>query len=118
MGSYWNYFSHFCKRDDNSSEKNNNWIKIIKPKTVDNNFYDISIKINNIKDIIEEGWKIELKDKIELKNNFIKLGIIGETKKGKTYILQKLLDIKIDNDIIIKTKGLGIKYNKDYNIRL
>ena len=118
MGSYWNYFSHFCKRDDNSSEKNNNWIKIIKPKTVDNNFYDISIKINNIKDITEEGWKIELKEKIELKNNLIKLGILGETNKGKTSILQKLLDIKIDNDIIIKTKGLGIKYNKDPNIEI
>lgn len=39
-----------------------------------------------------------------IKNNFIKLGIIGETKKGKTYILQKLLNIKIDNDIIIRQK--------------
>ena len=53
MGSYWNYFSQICKRDDNSGEKKNNLIKIIKTKTVDNNYYDIYIKINNIKYINE-----------------------------------------------------------------
>ena len=88
-------------------------IKVKKIKKVDNNFYDISLKINSLKDISHEGWKINLKDNIDYKNEFLKIGIIGETKKGKTYILQKLLNSKIDNGIIIKIKGLGIKYHEN-----
>lgn len=116
MGSLWGCRKNATEKEKEKLVKNEEIITINKIKKVDYNYYDIYLKINKIKDIAQEGFEIELKDNnINFKNDFLKIGITGESKKGKTYILQKLLNEKIDSDTIIKEKGLGIKYNKKLN---
>jgi len=106
MGSFFHWGCH----NGSTEKENENKVKEAKMKKFDYNFYDISLNIKNVKDISKEGWDIIFKDQIDINNEILKIGILGETKKGKSYIMQKLLDIKIDNDLIIKTRGLGIKY--------
>jgi len=77
-------------------------------------FYDIIIKINSIRDILN-GWKIEFSkngkdyyNKLKIEN-FLKIGAIGDGNKGKTFLLQKLADIELPTGYNIKTEGLSIR---------
>ena len=78
-------------------------------------FYDVIISINSIKDI-SKGWKIKLSErfkrsKVDLVNQkVIKIGVIGNSNKGKSFILSKLSKIPLPSGTSIKTEGLSIKY--------
>ena len=51
------------------------------------------------------------KKNLEYKNqNIIKIGIVGNINRGKTYILSKLSKISFPSRVSINTKGLSIKY--------
>ena len=79
------------------------------------NFYDIIIDIKSIKDI-DKGWKIKMTKNGE--DNFIKhkneelirIGVIGNSNKGKSFILSKISKIPLPSGTSIKTEGLSIKY--------
>ena len=92
------------------------------------NFYDIVIDIKSVKDI-SKGWKIKMSEKG--KNNYenykkekvLKIGIIGNANKGKSYILSRISKIDFPSGTSIRTEGLSIKYPelerfKDRNIAL
>ena len=97
--------------------------KIVKLKDVDNkinaiDFYDVIVDIQSIKDIIK-GWNIKYNERISKYNDFInskdnekvlKIGIIGNSNKGKSFILSKLSNITLPSGTSIKTEGLSIKY--------
>ena len=79
-------------------------------------FYDIIIDINSIKKVDKEGWKIkysktgfskyeQYKDK-----DLLKIGVLGNTNKGKSFILSKISKIKLLTGTSIQTKGLSVKY--------
>ena len=76
-------------------------------------FYDVIIDIKSIKDI-NKGWKIKISDKGEKKYNefknekVIKIGVIGNINKGKSFILSKISKINLPYGI--RTEGLRIKY--------
>ena len=114
-----------CKRHDESNNNNNNNNNINenengkenKIKKIKLDFYDSILKIDRIIDIIQKGWEIKLNNNSNCDYNFVKIGIIGETKKGKTYIIQKLINQNIDKNEIIKTEGLSIKYPNDEDIK-
>ena len=78
-------------------------------------FYDIIININSIKDI-NKGWKIEMTEKGEAKYKtykeaeLIKIGVVGNINKGKSFILSKLSKINLPTGTSINTKGLSVKY--------
>ena len=78
-------------------------------------FYDVIISINSIRDI-SKGWKIKLSErfkryKVDLVNQkVIKIGVIGNSNKGKSFILSKLSKIPLPSGTSIKTEGLSIKY--------
>jgi len=81
-------------------------------KTID--FYDIILKINSIRDVLS-GWKIEFSkngkenyEKMKTKD-FLKIGVVGLGNKGKTFLLQKLVNIELPSGTSIKTEGLSIK---------
>ena len=80
------------------------------------NYYDIKVHIDSIKDI-KKGWKIEKSKYFEkiyqkYKNEKVmKIGAIGKDNKGKTYILSKLLKINIPPGMSIKIEGLSFKYS-------
>ena len=84
-------------------------------------YYDIIIDINSLKGI-KKGWKIKWTDENSknyknLKNNkSIKIGVIGNGNKGKSFILQKFSGKEIPKGTNIKTEGLSLLYkNKENN---
>ena len=78
-------------------------------------FYDVIIDINSIKDI-NKGWEIKMSEKAKhnyqsLKNGkIIKIGVIGNSNKGKFFILSKLSKIDLPSGTSIRTEGLSVKY--------
>jgi len=110
-------------------EKENEIKKNIEKANLDNNklynspiyddkqfidFYDIILKINSIRDVLN-GWKIEFSEKgkeyyEKMKvNNFLKIGVAGAGNKGKSFLLQKLANIDLPTGTSIKTEGLSIR---------
>ena len=84
-----------------------------KPKFAD--FYDVIVHIDSIKDI-NKGWNIEMNRRGEKKYNefknkpLLKIGIIGNANKGKSFLLSKISKIEFPSGMSIKTEGLSIKY--------
>ena len=81
----------------------------------DEKFYDIIVHIDSIKDI-NKGWRVEMSPNAE-KNykNFktqqvLRIGVIGNANKGKSFILSKISKMKLPSGMSIKTEGLSIKY--------
>ena len=78
-------------------------------------FYDVIVPIQSITDITK-GWNLKLSNRfVNNYNNFInqkalKIGIIGNSNKGKSFILSKLSKIDLPSGTSIKTEGLSIKY--------
>jgi len=87
------------------NEKNN------KIKFLD--FYDVIVHVNSIKEI-NKGWKIEInpnKNYEKYKNEkVIKIGVIGNSNKGKSFLLSKISKINLPSGTSIRTEGLSIKY--------
>ena len=87
--------------------------KFEKPKFAD--FYDVIVHIDSIKDI-NKGWQIEMNQNGEqnyqkYKNEKImKIGVIGNANKGKSFILSKISKMQFPSGFSIKTEGLSIKY--------
>ena len=78
------------------------------------NFYDIIVDINSIKKF-DKGWNIyKSKKKIKMsqfiEENSIKIGVVGNGNKGKSFLLSKISDIDLPIGESIKTKGLSIKF--------
>ena len=78
-------------------------------------FYDVIVSINSIKDVVK-GWNIEYSERfIKNQENLIndkvlKIGIIGNSNKGKSFILSKISKIDLPSGTSISTEGLSIKY--------
>ena len=98
--------------DDTSKEIKGNQTNI-KEKFID--FYDVIIHIDSIKDI-NKGWRIEFNEKTKEKyesfknQKIIKIGIIGNSNKGKSYLLSKISKLPLPSGTSIRTEGLSIKY--------
>jgi len=103
-------------------DKNN---KIIENNLMDNlkdfnkkyflDFYDLIIDIKSVKDV-NKGWKIKMNKrgldnyKEHKKSNVIKIGVIGNSNKGKSFILSKISKINLPSGTSIRTEGLSVKY--------
>ena len=78
-------------------------------------FYDVIVPIHSIKDIIK-GWHIKITENLKkdyknkINDKLLKIGIIGNSNKGKSFILSKLSDFDLPSGTSIKTEGLSIKY--------
>ena len=106
------------QNNDDNEQKSNIEVKIKNPvfiKIDGTQFYDVIVPIQSIKDITK-GWEIKISERY--KKNFeyfisekaIKIGIIGNSNKGKSFILSKLSKIELPSGTSIKTEGLSIKY--------
>ena len=104
--------NNFIQIDNNSNQITINQ-KYIKEKFID--FYDVIIHIDSIKDI-NKGWKVEFNEKTKEKyesfknQKMIKIGVIGNSNKGKSFLLSKISKIKLPSGTSIRTEGLSIKY--------
>ena len=96
---------------------NNNSIKNYEEYDESNlkDFYDIIVNIKSVKDI-GKGWEIKMTPEGE--KNFkkyrnkelIKIGVIGNSNKGKSFILSRISKIILPSGTSIRTEGLSIKY--------
>ena len=92
-------------------------VRIARPEYPMNplDFYDVIVSIQSITDIIR-GWKIKFSPRyLYDRNNMIndkmlKIGIIWNSNKGKSFILSKLSKFQLPSGMSIKTEGLSIKY--------
>ena len=78
-------------------------------------FYDLIVDIKSIKDI-DKGWDLKMNER-GLKNylqyakeEVIVIGVIGNSNKGKSFILQKLTQLNLLCGPHIRTEGLSVKY--------
>ena len=87
-------------------------------KSFDKNFidfYDVIIDIKSIKDI-SDGWKIKMNEKSKeiyennKKQKNIIIGVIGNSNKGKSFLLSKISKTFLPSGYSIRTEGLSIKY--------
>ena len=91
------------------------------------NFYDLIIDIESFDDLKSEekkGWEIRCKedgwkkyeyftdniDEEKSKKLLNRIGILGVSQVGKTFILKKLINKKGKNDEKINTKGISVIY--------
>ena len=78
-------------------------------------FYDVIIDIKSVKDI-NKGWDIKMSPKglqkyKEFKEEkILKIGVIGNSNKGKSFLLSKISKISLPSGTSIRTEGLSIKY--------
>ena len=109
--------------NDNSIKIDSNTNQIVQNKENKNidedikleNFYDVVINIKSVKDI-SKGWEIKMTENGQENFNkyknkeLIKIGVIGNSNKGKSFILSRISKIKLPSGTSIKTEGLSIKY--------
>ena len=85
-------------------------------------FYDIIININSLKGI-KKGWEIKwnsesLKDYNSLKKNkSLRVGVIGNGNKGKSFILQKFSGKELPKGTNVKTQGLSLLYPRENEMK-
>ena len=88
-------------------------------------FYDVIVDIKSIKDICN-GWEIKKSKRAEenyeniKKDEVLKVGIIGNSNKGKSFLLSKISKITLPSGTSIRTEGVSIKYpeiNEKYKNR-
>jgi len=77
-------------------------------------FYDIIVQIKSIKEI-NKGWNLKFSKRIKqnkqlFKDTVLKIGVIGNSNKGKSFLLSKLSKIDLPSGTSITTEGLSIKY--------
>ena len=98
----------------NLIEKDEKNCKFYSNKKADD-FYDVIIAIQSVKDI-NKGWQIKMNERgkknYELYKNkeILKIGVIGNANKGKSYILSRISKIDLPSGTSIRTEGLSIKY--------
>ena len=86
---------------------------ILEPNFI--NFYDVIIDIKSVKDIYK-GWEIKRSKRAEehyedfKKDKIIKIGVIGNSNKGKSFLLSKISKIDLPSGTSIRTEGISIKY--------
>ena len=121
-----NYLQQLGVKSDNLKQKSNilqidensNQIKgdKLESEKIDfKDFYDIIVDIKSVKDI-NKGWKIKMKEEgYENYNKFkneeiLKIGVIGNSNKGKSFLLSKISRINLPSGTSIRTEGLSVKY--------
>ena len=79
--------------------------------------YDAIFSCNSIKNLHKNGWNYSIsnvfKKRFQDKENpkkFCPLCILGETNKGKTYIINLLTNNKLKSGFEFKTEGLSLKF--------
>ena len=77
------------------------------------NFYDVIIKINLLNELMIDGWEISYsKEKYEqnINTKLIPISVIGESNRGKSYLLGRICNIDLPIGFNEKTEGISVKY--------
>ena len=103
------------QNEENNKEKFNQQFSTDFDNVEAEKFYDIIVGIDSIIKI-KEGWKVRFSEegnKIYKKNetkDCIKIGVVGNGNKGKSFLLNKLSNYNLPSSTTIRTEGLSLKY--------
>ena len=82
-------------------------------------FYDVVIEIDSINTLTKSGWKIDYNEKRKdiydkvIKEESLKIGVLGLNNIGKTFILGLLSGCRdMPSGWSVETKGISIKYTE------
>ena len=82
-------------------------------------FYDVVIEIDSINTLTKTGWKLDFNEKRKdiyekvIKEETLKIGVLGLNNIGKTFILGLLSGCKnMPSGWSVETKGISIKYTE------
>ena len=126
-GDCWDCWEEcFGKKDENGKSEGNGKKKNHENGKKDENekseedenegFYNnASLTIKNFSNINTEGFELIEKNSLNVQKQYVKIGIIGEKEEGKTFLYEKLFDIKKDNNSM-PTQDLNFKYNESKNL--
>jgi len=94
------------KKDENekSEENENEWF-----------YYNAFLTIKNLSDINTDGFELIEKNSLNVQKQYKRIGIIWEKEEGKTFLYEKLFDIKKDSNLM-PTQVLNFKYNESTNL--
>lgn len=107
------------KQKNEKLSKNNATDKAYFDEEENKNYYDVVIEIDSINTLTKNGWKINYnennKEKYEkiIKEETLKIGVLGLNNVGKSFILSLLAGLEIPTGFSIETKGISIKYTED-----
>ena len=82
-------------------------------------FYDLVIKIDSFRNLKKKeqgdyGWDILYSKDFDYdkrtKEELIRIGVLGNGNRGKSFILSKLTKFKVPSGFSIKTEGISLKY--------
>ena len=82
-------------------------------------FYDLVFKIDSFRNLKKKeqgdyGWDILYSKDFDYdkrtKEELIRIGVVGNGNRGKSFILSKVTNWKVPSGFSIKTKGISIKY--------
>ena len=82
------------------------------------NFYDVVIELDSINKLFKTGWKISYNEKRKdiyekiIKEQTLKIGVLGLNNVGKSFLLGLLTGIVIPTGYSVETKGISIKYSE------
>ena len=116
------------KEIENQNLKSKKNINKINQNLTNINFYDVIINIKSIMDICK-GWEVKFSKRAEEKYNELKkernirIGVLGNSNKGKSFLLSRISKMGLPSGNSIRTEGLSIKYpefdlHKDRRITL
>ena len=78
-------------------------------------YHNASLTIKNFSNINTEGFELIEKNSLNVQKQYVKIGLIGEKEEGKTFLYEKLFDIKKDSNLM-PTQDLNFKYNETKNL--
>ena len=82
-------------------------------------FYDLVIKIDSFRNLKKKeqgdyGWDILYSKDFDYdtrtKEELVRIGVVGNGNRGKSFILSKLTNFKVPSGFGIKTEGISLKY--------
>ena len=107
-------FDSFDSSEINIKEKPKKLINFHKKNEPKTEPYDVIIDITSIQKLNNPGWKISYHNnkKIEPENRIV-VSVLGNSNRGKTYLLQKLSGNNLESGYQVQTKGLSMKFHGD-----
>jgi len=107
------------QKDDNVEDDSENGKKDENEKSEEDEneggYHNASLTIKNFSNINTKEFELIEKNSLNVQKQYVKIGLIGEQEEGKTFLYEKLFDIKKDSNSM-PTQGLNFKYNESKNL--
>ena len=87
---------------------------------IDSKYYDLVLQVNSIKQLEKGGWPIKFNEDGKKKYKELKkedcviIGVAGNKNRGKSLLLQRISDFKVQSGHLDSTEGISANF-PDFN---